>query len=165
MILHALQGKELPIYGDGMNVRDWLYVDDHCRGIDMVIGKGKPGECYNIGGNNEWHNIDIVKLVCSLVDEAFASNDELKKRFPECPPAYGKKTEILIRFVKDRPGHDRRYAIDASKAAAELGYSPAETFDSGIRKTLDWYLHNEQWWRGVMDGSYREWMKEQYEGR
>lgn len=162
MMLHALQGKELPVYGDGMNIRDWLYVEDHCRGIELVLNQGRAGECYNIGGNNEWNNIDIVKLLCSLVDEAFSSNEELKKHFPECPPAYGKKTELLIRFVKDRPGHDRRYAIDATKAATELGYSPLETFDSGIKKTLKWYLDNESWWRGVMDGSYREWMKEQY---
>ncbi len=165
MIVNALDGKPLPVYGDGLNIRDWLYVDDHCRGIDLVLSDGKPGETYNIGGNNEWANIDIVKLLCQLIDSAFSYDQWLKQRFPHCPAAQGQPTEGLITFVKDRPGHDRRYAIDSTKIASELGYRPEEEFDSGIRKTLSWYLDNEDWWRGVMDGSYRNWIDKQYAQR
>ncbi|PKM42488.1 MAG: dTDP-glucose 4,6-dehydratase [Gammaproteobacteria bacterium HGW-Gammaproteobacteria-1] len=156
MLVNALRGKALPIYGDGRNVRDWLYVDDHCRGIERVMERGRHGETYNIGGNNEWHNIDIVQLLCRLVDEHFAADATLHSRFPDAPAANGKTTETLITYVTDRPGHDRRYAINADKARLELGYVPQETFESGIRKTLSWYLDNEAWWQGIMDGSYRE---------
>lgn len=155
MLVNALQGKPLPVYGDGRNVRDWLYVDDHCRGIELVLEKGRRGESYNIGGNNEWHNIDIVQLLCRLLDERFAADAVLRRRFPQAPAADGRSTAELITYVADRPGHDRRYAIDAGKARRELGYAPQETFESGIRKTLAWYLDNEAWWRGIMDGSYR----------
>lgn len=155
MLVNALQGKPLPLYGDGRNVRDWLYVDDHCRGIELVMDKGRRGETYNIGGNNEWHNIDIVQLLCRLLDEHFAADAELARRFPQAPAVQGRATEQLITYVTDRPGHDRRYAINAGKARRELGYVPQETFESGIRKTLAWYLDNEMWWRGIMDGSYR----------
>ena len=162
MIVNALDGKPLPVYGDGLNIRDWLYVDDHCRGIDLVLSDGKPGETYNIGGNNEWANIDIVRLLCQVIDDTFILDSELKDRFPLCPGAQGKPSESLITFVKDRPGHDRRYAIDTTKIASELGYRPAEEFDTGILKTLCWYIDNEGWWRGVMDGSYRNWIDNQY---
>ncbi|WP_127477391.1 dTDP-glucose 4,6-dehydratase [Sulfurivermis fontis] len=155
MLVNALQGKPLPVYGDGRNVRDWLYVDDHCRGIELVMEKGRRGETYNIGGNNEWRNIDIVQLLCRLLDERFAADAELRRRFPQAPAAGGRSTAELITHVTDRPGHDRRYAINADKARRELGYVPQETFESGIRKTLAWYLDNEAWWRGIMDGSYR----------
>lgn len=155
MLVNALQGKALPLYGDGRNVRDWLYVDDHCRGIELVIDKGRRGETYNIGGNNEWHNVDIVQLLCRLLDERFAADADLCRRFPQAPAATGGSTEQLIAYVTDRPGHDRRYAINADKARHELGYVPQETFESGIRRTLAWYLDNEAWWRGIMDGSYR----------
>ncbi len=156
MLVNALRGKALPIYGDGRNVRDWLYVDDHCRGIELVMERGRHGETYNIGGNNEWHNIDIVQLLCRLLDECFNTDATLRDRFPQAPAAKGKATETLITYVTDRPGHDRRYAIDADKARRELGYVPQETFESGIRKTLSWYLDNEAWWQGILDGSYRE---------
>lgn len=156
MLVNALQGKALPIYGDGRNVRDWLYVDDHCRGIELVIDQGRRGETYNIGGNNEWHNIDIVQLLCRLLDERFAADADLRRRFPQSAAASGQPTERLISYVTDRPGHDRRYAINADKARRELGYVPQETFESGIRKTLAWYLDNEAWWRAVLDGSYLE---------
>ncbi|MFQ5609859.1 MAG: dTDP-glucose 4,6-dehydratase, partial [Woeseiaceae bacterium] len=162
MIVNALTGKALPVYGDGSNIRDWLYVEDHCRGIDLVIDKGTIGETYNIGGNNERANIDIVKELCAAVDDAFARDDALTSAFPDAPAAQGNKTESLITFVKDRLGHDWRYAIDATRAESELNYAPQENFDSGLQKTLAWMLENESWWRAVMDGSYREWINTNY---
>jgi len=146
-ITNILHGLPLPIYGDGKNIRDWLFVADHARGIELILQKGILGEVYNIGGNNEWTNIDIIHLICQLMDNAFASDPALAKRYPAAPAAQGKATESLITFVKDRAGHDRRYAIDASKAQRELGYTPAESFESGIRLTLDWFLQNEAWWQ------------------
>ena len=140
MIANAVDNKPLPVYGDGLNVRDWLYVEDHCKAIDVVLNKGRVGEAYNIGGNNEWKNIDIVKLVLQKLG----------------------KSESLIAFVKDRLGHDRRYAIDASKIQRELGWEPAHQFESGIAATIDWYLKNESWWRHVMTGEYQEYYKRQY---
>ena len=148
IIANCLDGKPLPIYGDGKQVRDWLFVDDHNRGIDLIIRNGKVDHTYNIGGNNEWTNIDIVSLVCKLMDE----------HHPEGAP----HTD-LITYVKDRPGHDRRYAINAEKIMSELGYAPVETFETGIRKTVTWYLDNEGWWRKIMDGSYQEWIEKNYE--
>jgi dTDP-glucose 4,6-dehydratase len=162
MLVHALDGRPLPLYGDGLNVRDWLYVEDHCRALEQVLLKGRVGETYNIGGRSERTNLDIVRLLCRLVDEAFREQPELRRRFPHCPAAQGTETAGLISFVPDRPGHDRRYAIDDSKIARELGFTPVESFESGIRKTLTWYLGNEPWWRAVMDGSYREWIRRQY---
>lgn len=155
-LLNILAGKALPIYGDGQQVRDWLYVDDHSRGIDLIINKGRLGETYNIGGNNEWANIDVVKLLCKLVDDSFAADPSLVTRFPDSPCAQGNAAKSLITFVKDRPGHDVRYAIDATKISGEIGYIPEEEFDSGLRKTVDWYLENEAWWRAIQDGSYRK---------
>ena len=162
IILNILEAKPLPIYGDGLNIRDWLYVEDHCRGIDLVLQKGRVGEVYNIGGNNEWTNIEIVRLVCGLVDQGIAASEILRQRFPHSPACLGNKAESLIAFVKDRPGHDRRYAINAEKSRNELGYVPQESFETGIRKTIDWYLANEDWWRAVMNGSYRDWLEKQY---
>ncbi|KEI70764.1 dTDP-glucose 4,6-dehydratase [Endozoicomonas elysicola] len=162
VITNILEDKPLPIYGDGKQVRDWLFVEDHARGIELVLNKGMVGENYNIGGHNEWQNIDIVKLVCQLVNEAFSADAELASRFPNATKAANGIAEELITFVKDRPGHDRRYAIDAAKSRRELGYEPVESFETGIRKTLHWYLDNEVWWRGVMDGSYQDWMERQY---
>lgn len=162
LIANILDGKSLPVYGDGKQIRDWLYVDDHNRGIDLIIQDGRVGETYNIGGNNEWTNIDIVKEVCSILDEKFARESELAERFPAAPQVTGKKGETLITHVADRLGHDRRYAINAGKISNELGYAPVESFATGIRKTVDWYLANEKWWRHVMDGSYREWVEHQY---
>ena len=162
MLVNALEGKSLPVYGDGLNVRDWLYVEDHCRAVEAVLLGGRVGETYNVGGRNEWKNIDIVRLLCRLVDEAFAADPSLATRFPAAPAASARPTETLVTFVKDRPGHDRRYAIDATKIENELGFLPRESFESGIRKTLAWYLEHEAWWRAVMDGSYRQWVERQY---
>ena len=162
MLVHALEGKPLPLYGDGRNVRDWLYVEDHCRAVELVLLRGRVGETYNVGGRNEWANLDIVHLLCRMVDEAFAASAELRGRFPACPAARGEPTAALIAFVPDRPGHDRRYAVDAGKVETELGFLPRETFESGLGRTLAWYLEHEPWWRGVMDGSYREWIRRQY---
>jgi dTDP-glucose 4,6-dehydratase len=162
MLVNALEGRPLPVYGDGQNVRDWLYVEDHCRAIARVLEAGRVGETYNVGGRNEWKNLDIVRLLCRMVDEAFASDAELARRFPRAAAATGRPTESLVTFVKDRPGHDRRYAIDMQKVEQELGFAPAESFETGIRKTLSWYLAHERWWRAVMDGTYREWMQRHY---
>lgn len=162
VLINILHGKSLPIYGDGLNVRDWLYVEDHCRGIDLILNHGKVGEVYNIGGNNEWTNIDIVRHLCGLIDDLIIADPGLASRFPDAPASRGKRGEDLIVFVKDRAGHDRRYAIDATKSRSQLGYQPQESFPSGIAKTVHWYLANELWWRAVMDGSYLEWVHQQY---
>jgi dTDP-glucose 4,6-dehydratase len=162
MIVNALTGKPLPVYGDGSNIRDWLYVEDHCRGIDFVMSKGRTGETYNIGGNNERANIDIVKKICRRIDVAFSEQPGLTDTFPDAPAASGKATESLITFVQDRLGHDWRYAIDATKSENELNYEPRENFDSGLARTIDWMLANEAWWRAVMDGSYRNWLEKNY---
>lgn len=165
VLINILYGKSLPIYGDGKNIRDWLYVDDHARGIDLIIKNGRVGETYNIGGHNEWQNIDIVHLICDMMDEHLAKNPGLKTKYPESPVSKEEKARSLITYVKDRPGHDQRYAIDATKTTNELGYKPVETFESGIRKTVQWYLDNETWWQRVMDGSYQDWVKQQYQDR
>lgn len=163
VITNILHDKALPIYGDGQQIRDWLYVEDHAVGIDLVLQKGRVGENYNIGGHNEWANLDIVKLIGKLLEREFAEDRAWSQKYPEAKAAAAGNTESLITYVKDRPGHDRRYAIDASKTTKELGYKPVESFESGIRKTIRWYLQNDAWWRGVMDGSYREWVAEQYQ--
>jgi len=152
MIVNALAGKPLPVYGDGMQVRDWLYVKDHCSAIRRVLEAGKLGETYNVGGWNEKPNIEIVNTVCALLDEL-------------SPKADGKPYKEQITYVTDRPGHDRRYAIDARKLERELGWKPAETFDSGIRKTVEWYLANGEWVRNVQSGAYREWVEKQYDAK
>lgn len=156
VITNILLDKTLPIYGDGKQIRDWLYVEDHARGIELVIHKGVVGETYNIGGINEWANIDIVNLICKLMDDMFTIDPTLADKFPEAKAASVANSSSLITYVTDRPGHDRRYAIDPDKANSELGYEPAESFESGIQKTLSWYLHNTKWWEGIMDGSYRQ---------
>ena len=162
MIVNALDGKALPIYGDGSNIRDWLYVEDHVLGIDLVIKKGVTGDTYNIGGNEERANIDIVETICAEVDHAFTSDARLAERFPDAPAANGRQTATLIEWVKDRPGHDWRYAIDARRIENELGFSPRNDFASGLQKTIAWMLENESWWRSVMDGSYRDWISSHY---
>ena len=149
MIVNALAGKPLPVYGDGMQVRDWLYVKDHCSAIRRVLEAGAPGETYNVGGWNEKPNIEIVRTVCTLLDELQ-------------PRADGQPYSSQVSYVKDRPGHDRRYAIDASKIHRELGWKPAETFDSGIRKTVMWYLEHSDWVAHVQSGDYRHWIGQQY---
>jgi dTDP-glucose 4,6-dehydratase len=162
MIVNALDGKSLPVYGDGSNIRDWLYVEDHVRGIDLVIKKGAVGETYNIGGNEEHANLDIVNTLCSCIDDVFAGNRELAERFPNAPAAEGNATSSLITMVKDRPGHDWRYAIDASRIENELDFTPAHDFASGLSKTVTWMLESEAWWRAVLDESYRNWIQDQY---
>lgn len=165
VITNILFDKPLPIYGDGQQIRDWLYVEDHARGIDLVIKKGRTAETYNIGGINEWANIDIVKLICSLMDQAFAEDASLKTKYPHAVSAKKGNSVSLIQYVKDRPGHDRRYAIDPTKAEEELGYTPSDSFESGIRKTIQWYLEHNGWWEGVLDGSYKNWIEAQYADR
>jgi dTDP-glucose 4,6-dehydratase len=150
MLVHALEGKPLPVYGDGGNVRDWLYVTDHCRAIEQVLRRGRVGETYNVGGKSERRNLDVVRLLCDLLDQAFAADPTLAARFPASPAAQGRPISSLLTFVKDRPGHDRRYAVDPAKLERELGVVPSETFESGMRKTVAWYLEHEEWWRGVM---------------
>lgn len=150
MILNARDGKPLPVYGDGKNVRDWLYVEDHCGALAAVLMRGKPGETYNIGGWNEKPNIEIVQMICDLVDKM--------------SPQSGRSCRELITFVKDRPGHDRRYAMDARKIERELGWKPKETFESGLAKTVRWYLENSDWVRDVTSGAYRQWIATHYSG-
>jgi dTDP-glucose 4,6-dehydratase len=162
MIVNALRGKPLPIYGDGLNIRDWLFVEDHCRAIDKVIEHGMSGRSYNVGGNTELTNRQVVNAVCIAVDTAFAADPELAVRYPECPSARSASCESLITFVKDRPGHDRRYAVDSRRLAAELGSMPRVTFEVGLADTLSWYLTNESWWQDILRGSYREWARQHY---
>jgi dTDP-glucose 4,6-dehydratase len=152
MIVNALAGKNLPIYGDGQQIRDWLYVKDHCSAIRRVLDAGKVGETYNVGGWNEKPNMDIVHSICAMLDELR-------------PRADGKSYREQITYVTDRPGHDRRYAIDARKIERELGWKPAETFETGLRKTVEWYLANQNWVQNVQSGSYREWISKNYVGR
>lgn len=143
MIINALKGKSLPVYGQGINVRDWLYVEDHCRAVDLILHKGRIGEVYNVGGHNEMRNIDIVRIILRQLG----------------------KSEDLITFVKDRKGHDLRYAIDPHKISSELGWLPETTFEEGIRKTIKWYLDNESWWQEIIDGEYQDYYERMYSGR
>ena len=152
VILNALEGKALPVYGDGKNVRDWLFVEDHCAAIRAVLERGRVGETYNIGGNSERTNIEVVKLICDLVDE-------MRPALPSGP------RRNLVTFVKDRPGHDRRYAIDASKLERELGWQPGERFENGLRKTVRWYLDHSSWVESVQTGAYLEWIAQNYTER
>jgi dTDP-glucose 4,6-dehydratase len=151
MILNALDGQPLPVYGRGENVRDWLYVEDHARALWHVLEQGEVGRTYNIGGRFERTNLEVVKAVCAILDELA----------PDTKGPY----ERLIQFVADRPGHDRRYAIDDTRIATELGWQPRESFESGLRKTVQWYLDNGEWVERVRSGAYRDWIKTQYEGR
>ncbi len=152
MILNALEGRPLPVYGDGKNVRDWLYVGDHCSAIRAVLAKGRVGEVYNVGGNSERQNIEVVRTLCSILDA-------------KAPGSASAPHESLIKYVTDRPGHDRRYAIDASKIKREIGWEPTVTFEEGIRRTVDWYLGNADWIQGIKSGSYRNWIEANYSGR
>jgi dTDP-glucose 4,6-dehydratase len=152
MILNSLEGKQLPVYGDGKNVRDWLFVEDHCSAIRAVLEQGRLGETYNIGGSSERTNIDVVTTICDLLDELAPSSEIGSRR-------------NLITYVKDRPGHDRRYAIDASKIKRELHWEPAENFEAGIRKTVEWYLKNQEWVENVRSGAYLQWIETNYAER
>lgn len=155
IVTNILNDKPLPIYGDGQQIRDWLYVEDHARGIELVLKNGRVGENYNIGGNNEWANIDIVKLICKVMNESFSEDVALAERYPNAVSAINARSEDLIAYVTDRAGHDRRYAINATKTNNELGYVPSESFETGFAKTLEWYLKNDGWWKSVLDGSYQ----------
>jgi len=154
-ITNLLLGKPLPVYGSGRNIRDWLYVEDHAYGIDRVLKQGEIGETYNIGGNNEWANIDVVHELCKVIDAEFAANSNWAQHFPAALAAQQRASSESIIFVTDRPGHDQRYAIDATKARDELGFAPRESFATGLNKTVRWYLENAAWWQAVLDGSYR----------
>jgi dTDP-glucose 4,6-dehydratase len=150
VILNALEGKRLPVYGKGLNIRDWLYVKDHCRAVWLIMNKGRRGETYNIGGSCEMRNIDVVSMICDLLDEMYPDTGKIPKR-------------DLIAFVKDRPGHDQRYAIDSGKLKTELGWAPAESFKTGIEKTIKWYIDNADWTNRVKSGEYMSWIKQHYD--
>jgi dTDP-glucose 4,6-dehydratase len=162
MIVNALTGASLPIYGDGGNIRDWLFVEDHCAAIALVLQRGRLGETYNVGGGRQMQNIELVHLLCDEIDRRFAEDRSLATRFPDCPAANGERTCALVTFVKDRPGHDRHYAICADKLAHELGFHAATSLVDGLMRTIDWYLANEIWWRQIQCGAYRDWIKLQY---
>jgi dTDP-glucose 4,6-dehydratase len=163
LIVNLLEGKSLPIYGDGLNIRDWLHVEDHCRGIDRVLQAGAVGQTYNIGTENELTNLDLVRTLCGLIDRLFEQDSDLAKRFPAAPPAKNERCETAITYVTDRPGHDRRYAIDNRRIARELGYRVEITFEQGLESTVRWFLDHEPWWRAIMDESYRDWIDQQYQ--
>jgi dTDP-glucose 4,6-dehydratase len=162
MIIHALEGKPLPIYGDGSNVRDWLHVSDHCEALMSVIERGRIGETYNIGGNNERDNRAVVDLICTMIDQAFAADRDLASRFPSCPAVSGISCRTLTSYVTDRPGHDHRYAINATKLAEDFGNQCRVGFEGGLRQTIQWYLDHEDWWRDITAGSYKAWIDQNY---
>jgi dTDP-glucose 4,6-dehydratase len=164
-VIRCLEGGPLPIYGNGMNVRDWLFVEDHCRGIDAVLARGAPGETYNIGGRCELPNIAVIDAIVKAVDSAFARDAALRDRFPGSPAARGASCVELKTWVSDRPGHDRRYAIDPRKIEAELGFTPAFQFEQALEQTVQWYLANEPWWRAIQSNDYRKWVDTNYAGR
>lgn len=149
MITHALDGKPLPVYGDGQNVRDWLHVEDHCYAIEKILNQGKEGETYNVGGSNEWRNIDLIHTIITELEVAFALYPELKARFPNCPASLGQSVTTLIQYVPDRLGHDRRYAINADKIHKELDFWPKWQIENGLKETLHWYFSHESWWRAL----------------
>jgi dTDP-glucose 4,6-dehydratase len=162
-IVNILLGKPLPVYGDGLQVRDWLHVEDHCIAIAFALARGRSGEVYNIGGNSETANIGIVQTLCVMVDERLAESPELRTAFPTSPAATGKRAVDLITHVRDRPGHDRRYAINYAKARADLGYEPARDLARGLRATIDWYLADIRWWQALLGRDYADWVKKNYE--
>jgi dTDP-glucose 4,6-dehydratase len=149
MIVSALHGLELPVYGDGCNVRDWIHVSDHCRALDLILQSGVPGEVYAVGGESECENLELVQLLCRVIDAEFQRSPELRLKYPECPAACGKCSSSLIRFVPDRPGHDRRYAMNCEKIKRQLGYRAQISLEEGIRATLSWYAINDWWWRDL----------------
>ncbi|MBI9086114.1 MAG: dTDP-glucose 4,6-dehydratase [Desulfobacterales bacterium] len=151
MVVNILAGRNIPVYGDGLNVRDWLYVADHCRAIKQILQMGESGAVYTVGGNNEWRNIEIVRLICGLLDAQLGASPALMRQYPLSPASRGRSSQTLITFVEDRPGHDRRYAVNAEKIRTELGFVPKESFESGLGKTLQWYLKNRDWWQVPTD--------------
>jgi dTDP-glucose 4,6-dehydratase len=161
-IVNILLGKPLPVYGDGLQVRDWLHVEDHCVAIALALKRGKPGEVYNVGGNSETTNIEIVRTLCGLVDQSLSALADLRAAFPASPAVGGKRAVELITHVRDRLGHDRRYAINYAKAKGELGYVPARDLAAGLRATLDWYLANTGWWKALLGRDYDVWVEKNY---
>ncbi len=162
-LINILHGKPLPVYGDGLQVRDWLHVADHCDAIALALLRGKSGEIYNIGGNCETANLHIVRTLCGLVDERLAARAELREAFPGSPAASGTAALALITHVKDRPGHDRRYAIDYRKAQRDLGYAPSRDLKHGLAETLEWYLSNRRWWEALLGRDYAAWLEKNYQ--
>jgi dTDP-glucose 4,6-dehydratase len=161
-IVNILLGKPLPVYGDGLQVRDWLHVQDHCAAIALALTQGQPGAVYNIGGNSETTNIHIVRTLCELMDQRLGTHSEYRESFPATPIFNGKQAAQLIAHVRDRPGHDRRYAINYSKAARDLGYSPARSLQAGLASTIDWYLRHPEWWQALLGRDYAEWLRTNY---
>jgi dTDP-glucose 4,6-dehydratase len=161
-MVNILLGKPLPVYGDGLQVRDWLHVEDHCAAIGLAMTRGRPGEVYNIGGNSETTNIEIVRTLCGLMDESLSRHADLLRTFPDAPAAPAKRAADLITHVRDRLGHDRRYAVNYSKAQNELGYRPARSLAEGLQITLDWYLTNTRWWQALLGRDYAHWLEKNY---
>lgn len=161
-IVNILESRAVPIYGDGGNKRDWLHVEDHCRGIELILQQGTPGEVYNIGGGCECENLQLVQLLCSIADEALQSQPGLVTKYPRCPVARGEQAAALIKFVPDRPGHDRRYAINSNKIESTLHYRARTSLQQGLRDTFCWYAQHDSWWRSVLDGTYQEWIETCY---
>jgi dTDP-glucose 4,6-dehydratase len=161
-IVNILLGKPLPVYGDGLQVRDWLHVEDHCAAIGLALTRGKAGEVYNVGGNSETTNIEIVRALCGLVDACLSERSDLRAEFPAAPAAQGKHAVDLITHVRDRPGHDRRYAINYGKSQRELEYAPARDLTQGLRSTLEWYIANKSWWQALMGRDFSAWMHKNY---
>ena len=164
-LINILNGKPLPVYGDGLQVRDWLHVGDHCEAIALTLANGQPGQVYNIGGNSETTNIEVVRTLCGLMDDRLGKDSALREAFPASPASKGSHSLDLITYVRDRLGHDRRYAIDFTKASRDLGYSPTHDLQRGLRETLQWYLGNRGWWEALMGRDYRQWLELNYEGR
>ena len=162
LIINILSGKPLPVYGDGLQIRDWLHVADHCRAIELVLTRGAVGEVYNIGGNCETTNMQIVRAICRQVDVLLQADANLLNSYPQSPAARGKPAETLITHVRDRPGHDRRYAIDFAKASRELGYAPSFDLAAGLRSTIQWYLSNTAWWQPLLGRDYAQWVQSNY---
>lgn len=165
MIINCLTGQKLPIYGDGMNVRDWLYVGDHCNALSLVLAHGKVGSTYNVGGGAERNNRQVVNAICDIIDALFAKSRALAERYPACPAAAGESCKSLITFVADRPGHDRRYAIDPAFLKSALGYVPDESFETGLTRTVAWYLEHQDWWQHALTGDFQQWISANYGNR
>ncbi len=162
VLINILRGRSLPVYGDGLQVRDWLYVEDHCRAIALALERGRPGEVYNVGGNAETANLTIVRTLCALVDRRLAADAALRDAYPDSPGARGGRALELVTHVRDRPGHDRRYAIDFRKAARELGYAPSVSIEHGLERTIDWYLGHTDWWQPLLGRDYAAWVEKNY---